>query len=377
MKDDEDGNGQWARFCWVNQPLAESQLPESGRIELTPLLSSLYKKIDNLPPQIYKLSKEAWTLFHKEYKQLESKRIESAGKSSGLSSCYGKAEGRMARLALNLHLIWEVMSGNTPDEFISIDVLRKAISLNRFYLAQVVSMYSEFHTENSLAPHLIKVLNLAQKKERLKVRDVQLAISYKDRPKPDVVRSWFNELVALDRGTVNGEGRKIEFVVKNAVKVVKPSPNFATTTTIDSKEIDPVCSDSSDSSHKMDFSKNDQLQPDLDVIDHLDEEPKNLNMSTMSALTTNDQKPLPEGHSVCSKEMNTNDQNLTTNDYLVVAQLDENAQFVFDSLLVVDSAETAFNAFKAFENLDSDTKKAAWLALPDEKRLELQQWGIA
>jgi hypothetical protein len=377
MKDDEDGNGQWARFCWVNQPLAESQLPESGRIELTPLLSSLYEKIDNLPPKIYKLSKEAWTLFHKEYRQLESKRIESAGKSSGLSSCYGKAEGRMARLALNLHLIWEVMSGNTPDEFISIDVLRKAISLNRFYLAQVVSMYSEFHTENTLAPHLIKVLNLAQKKERLKVRDVQLAIAYKDRPKPDVVRSWFNELVALERGIVEGVGRKIEFVVKNVVKVVKPSTKFATTTTIDSKEVEPVCSQSSQSSQKMDFSKNDELQPELDAIDHLDEDPKNLNISTMSTLTTNDPQPLQDGHSVCSKGMTTNDQNLTTNDHLVVAFLDENTQFALEILLTVTNAEDAGVAFKAFGALDETTKKAAWESLPDERRLQLIEWKEA
>jgi CRISPR-associated protein Cmr3 len=241
MKDDEDGNGQWARFCWVNQPLAESHLPESGSIELTPLLSSLYEKIDNLTPQIYKLSKEAWILFHQEYKRLESKRIQSANQSTGLSSCYGKAEGRMARLALNLHLIWEVMSGNTPNEFISIDVLRKAISLNRFYLAQVVSMYSEFHAENSLAPHLLKVVQMAQKKERLKVRDVQHSIPTKNRPKAEIVRTWFGELAAMGRGVIQGMGRSIEFVVNFVEDVVKPSTNLSTAETIATQGIDPNC----------------------------------------------------------------------------------------------------------------------------------------
>ncbi|HEY9874479.1 MAG TPA: DUF3987 domain-containing protein [Candidatus Obscuribacterales bacterium] len=211
MKSDEDGNGQWARFCWVNQPVAESHLPDSGRIDLTPMLVDFYKRLDALPATTYRFSYPAWKKFKAEYKRLETKRVETAEQSTGLSSCYGKAEGRLARLALNLHITWELMAGRTPGEFISPEIVSRAIQLNRFYLAQVVGMYSEF--TDSIAPHLLRVLDWAKSCEWLKVRDVIQRSSKKQRQdtKTENVRSWFIELARMGYGSVRGEGRSIEF----------------------------------------------------------------------------------------------------------------------------------------------------------------------
>ncbi len=268
MKDDVDGNGQWARFCWVQQPLAMSNLPESGKIQLTPLLTDLYKKLDALPPTTYRLSTEAWKLFHKEYKQLELKRIESAYKSTGLSSCYGKAEGRLARLALNLHLIHSVIAGNTPDEVVPEGTVRKAIALNRFYLAQVISLYSEFHAQDSLAPHLLKVMQMAEKKERLKVRDVQQLFNGKSRPKAEEVRVWFHELTAIGRGRLENLGRAIEFVKKAEFvdKVESQSTKKSTSETIDIQGVKPVCGQSGLCGLKKDFNDFDETTLPIDVV---------------------------------------------------------------------------------------------------------------
>lgn len=213
MKDDTDGNGQWARFCWVQQPLALCTLPESGKIELTPLLVDIYQKVDSLPPTVYRLSADGWKLFHKEHTQLDLKRIETASKSSGLSSCYGKAQGRLARLCLNLHAIWELSNGNASSEEVSAEIVKKAIALNRFYLAQVTSLYSEFH-QDSLAPHLLKIIQLSERKGWIKAKDVQVSTTAKHRPTALDVRIWFNELASLGKGITQGEGRNIQFNYK-------------------------------------------------------------------------------------------------------------------------------------------------------------------
>ena len=42
-------------------------------------------------------------------------------------------------------------------------------------------------------------------------RDVQLGFTLKKRPKAEVVRQWFKELVELDLGTTQGQGRQVKF----------------------------------------------------------------------------------------------------------------------------------------------------------------------
>jgi hypothetical protein len=85
LKDCSDSNGKFARFDFVIQPLAASKLSleDSGSFDLTPMLSSLYQKIDALPALKLELEPDAKRYFTEFYNKAEDKRVAEPCKVSG------------------------------------------------------------------------------------------------------------------------------------------------------------------------------------------------------------------------------------------------------------------------------------------------------
>jgi hypothetical protein len=55
-----------------------------------------------------------------------------------MRAVYSKMEGYIGRLALNLHVLWEIASGKAcPDEEIPLFIMEMAIALSKFYIGQV------------------------------------------------------------------------------------------------------------------------------------------------------------------------------------------------------------------------------------------------
>jgi hypothetical protein len=211
LKDCQDENGKWARFIFVSQPLAPSVMSaDGGSFDLTPMLSDLYEKVNNLSPLEYKPSREAFTYYCSVYNELERRRCSEP--HTGLSAAWGKAEGRVGKLACNLHVIHELVAGKIPSEFIPKARYEEATAITMFGMQQLFSLYTELGEEDALANHLIKVIHLSQEKGGfIKAKEVQALYNTKYRPTPDSVRSWFRELEAMGKGTTRGSGRSLEF----------------------------------------------------------------------------------------------------------------------------------------------------------------------
>jgi hypothetical protein len=129
-----------------------------------------------------------------------------------LSAAWGKAEGRVGKLACNLHVVHELVAGKIPSEFIPKARYEEATAIAMFGMQQLFSLYTELGEEDSLANHLIKVIALSQEKGGfIKAKEVQALYNTKYRPTPDSVRSWFRELEAMGKGTTRGSGRSLEF----------------------------------------------------------------------------------------------------------------------------------------------------------------------
>jgi uncharacterized membrane protein YgcG len=280
LDDCSDSDGGWARFLFVNQPNAASEMSvDGGSYDLTDLLADLYRQIDALPATTYRLSPEAFRLFCKAYNSLERKRV--SDRLEGMQAVWGKSEGRIGKLAVNLHVIHALMNGETPSEEIPAEFIQAAIILTKYYAQQVQSLYTKFSDPDALAPHLANVIQLAQRKgDWIKASDVYLSITKKHRPSGEKVREWFGELVLMGKGEVKGEGRSLHFRVFSDKHPPKPpSSDPPPVSNFPSGKLDDFRQELDRPSNAESTIYQD-LQEELDKLDELDDFPKTENQST-------------------------------------------------------------------------------------------------
>jgi CRISPR-associated protein Cmr3 len=112
LKDCSDSNGKFARFDFVHQPLAVPNLPEddSGRFDLTPMLTDLYQKIDALPAICFEFDQEAKT-YHRTFTlKCHERRVYQESKQ-GLRGALGKMPEKVGKLATIIHTLTCVFNG--------------------------------------------------------------------------------------------------------------------------------------------------------------------------------------------------------------------------------------------------------------------------
>ena len=212
LKDCSDGNGKFARFDFVFQPLAVPNLPEddSGRFDLTPMLSDLYQRIDNLPAICFEFDKPA-----KEYHRiftLACHRRRIVEPKQGLRAALGKMPEKVGKLATIIHGLTCVFNGQQVTNHIPRSAVEAAVKFVKFTSDQVASLYTEFSDRSALAPNLAKILLAAERRGgAITIRDAQGAFNSKFRPTAQVAREWFLELVALGYGVTKTSGKTLIF----------------------------------------------------------------------------------------------------------------------------------------------------------------------
>jgi hypothetical protein len=219
MTNCSDPDGQWARFLFVNQPLAAATLcdDDGQSIQIHESIADFYRKIDQLPEMEYRLSRPAFKHYQPIYNQLERLRVSSY--KSGMRAVYSKMEGYIGRLALNLHVLWELASGKAcPDEEIPLFTMEMAIKLAKFFIGQVTLIHAHSDHEE-LAPHIVKLIERSKLLESVGKDGWVDTRSYQrlfnKQPKADVARSWMKEAEAMGFGRTRGTSTKLEYHWRN------------------------------------------------------------------------------------------------------------------------------------------------------------------
>jgi hypothetical protein len=134
-----------------------------------------------------------------------------------MAAAYSKMEGYIGRLALNLHVIWEIASGKAcPSEEIPLFIMEMAIALSKFYIGQVKLVHAH-SDDDQLAPHIIKLIELSKRLDSnggdgwVKAKQYQETFPKKKRPSAQQARGWMHEAVVLGYGRIRGEGNRLEY----------------------------------------------------------------------------------------------------------------------------------------------------------------------
>jgi len=227
LKDCSDSNGKFARFDFVLQPLAVPNLPEddSGRFDLTPMLTDLYQKIDALPAIRFEFDREAKT-YHRLFTLACHERRVNRENKQGLRGALGKMPEKVGKLAMIIHTLTCVFNGQQVTNHIPRSAVEAAVKFVKFAADQVASLYTEFSDRTALAPNLTKILLAAERKGgAITVRDAQFVFNSKFRPSTQTTRLWFNELVALGYGVVKKSGKT--FIFENTPSSVPHFPQLS------------------------------------------------------------------------------------------------------------------------------------------------------
>jgi hypothetical protein len=214
LKDCSDSNGKFARFDFVVQPLAASEMPDEDT-ELpdttTHILSSLYKKVDALPKLEMELDRDAKKLFATFCRAIEEERVDERKHKQGTRAMLGKMPEKVGKMAAIIHTINCVVGGVEVDLLIPRSAVEAAIKFVKFTSDQVLSLYTEFSDRTALAPNLMKIIQAAERQGgKISARDVQKNLFRSNqRPTAQTVREWFSELQQMKYGEVT--------TVKNSV----------------------------------------------------------------------------------------------------------------------------------------------------------------
>jgi CRISPR-associated protein Cmr3 len=290
MGDMSDGTGQWARFLWCILPLQPSPYPENAaKYDISEILTGLYRRVEALPPETYRMSPEARRLYIDWYNQLDRLKLEEP--KAALRSVYQKMKGDTGVLALLGHIInGSLTVGQTPDLSISEKTMKAAIALSKFCISQVKLIHAMGAEESGeLSPIMAKVIEFSRRKGWVTPRDLQTGVRSLKGMKINGIRDLLQELCRMGYGLLEGSGAQIRW---NTSPPEKSVDGFVDTSkrdvdgsvdSVDTHKQEPELPHSKDSSHK-------ETRP----VDNVDDVDNSLDKLDLRGIPENDRLNLLE-----------------------------------------------------------------------------------
>jgi hypothetical protein len=212
LGDGSDNNGTFARFDFVQQPRALTQITLGlPRIDVNPVLQALYERVDAIPLMQFELDQEAKELFVDYYNHCQRLRFNHP--KQGMRAMLGKAAEKVGRVATILHCIHAAHFGSEVSRQIPAKQIAAAIKWVEYTTQQALSINVEVCSPDALDAIHTKILNKAREKGGSLTADQtkKFLANGKHRPETQKVVEWFEKLVAMNYGEVTKKGRSIIF----------------------------------------------------------------------------------------------------------------------------------------------------------------------
>jgi hypothetical protein len=211
LGDGSDDNGTFARFDFVQQPRALTQITLGlSKIDINPMMQALYERVDAIPLMQFELDQEAKELFVDYYNHCQRLRFDHP--KQGMRAMLGKAAEKVGRVATILHCIHAAHFGAEVSPKIPASRVRAAIKWVEYTTQQALSINIEVCSSDALESNLAKIISLAERKGgTVSARDVSKSFTAKYRPSAQEIREWFTELATLNYGDITTQGQSILF----------------------------------------------------------------------------------------------------------------------------------------------------------------------
>jgi len=235
LGDGSDDNGTFARFDFVQQPRALTQITLGlSKIDINPMLQALYERVDAIPLMQFELDEEAKKLFVDYYNHCQRLRFDHP--KQGMRAMLGKAAEKVGRVATILHCIHVAHFGAEVSRQIPAKQIAAAIKWVEYTTQQALSINIEVCSPDALESNLAKIISLAERKSgTVTARDVLLSFNPKYRPSSQKIREWFGELTDMKYGEVTQKGNSFVFSLNSTstVSTVTQNPYAASIVGVD------------------------------------------------------------------------------------------------------------------------------------------------
>jgi hypothetical protein len=238
LGDGSDDNGTFARFDFVQQPPALTQITLGlPKIDINPMLQALYERVDAIPVTEFALDEEARKLFVDYYNHCQRLRLNHP--KQGMRAMLGKAAEKVGRVATILHCIHAAHFGAEVSRQIPAKQIVAAIKWVEYTTQQALSINIEVCSPDALESNLAKIISLAEHNGgKVTARDVLRVFDAKKRPTSQAVRGWFKDLEAMKYGEVTEKGRSICFSLQKttaSTAFVKNSDGVSISNAVDKR----------------------------------------------------------------------------------------------------------------------------------------------
>ncbi|BAY73555.1 DUF3987 domain-containing protein [Trichormus variabilis] len=243
-------DGLLPRFTFSVLPEIIRLLPDENTqsIDITGILTGLYRATLSCQPQTYHITGEAYKYF----REVDTKwQYEAARLPNGaLKEFLKKCKGLLGRLSLNLHLIHELSDPfcGTPPTIIPVIRVKQAADIVEHLLSQIQAVHLQIAGETTQSA-IVAMINLSHKRQSLgeegwlTAREIGRHQSAKGRMKCLEIRELMTKAKEMGYGEIRGSGTKLEWsATKNvgdlsAIAKNTPKPDISVVLNLDTQKM--------------------------------------------------------------------------------------------------------------------------------------------